>query len=667
MWLGSLFRDMPIRHKLRTIILIISGLSLLGACTVFLSYQWFSSREALAGRLAVMAVIVADQSTAAVEFAQKHQAETILCSLKADRQIVIAAVYDKDGKLFARYLREEDDSSKLSSYPGPDGRSFDRGDLIIFQPIQSAGERIGTLCLRSDRAEAWRRLLVNLLTVGLVLLGAAATVTYLSGRLGALITGPLLHLAGVVQAVSTGRDYSIRAERRSRDELGRLIDGFNDMLSQIQAKDSALAHARDELERRVEERTRELQEEIAERKNAELLLQEKDARLTEAQEIARLGSWEWTLSSNRIGWSDEVYRIYGLLPGEFGGGYQEFLDLACPDDRPGLKEALESACRKGEPFNLDYRIICPDGSERFLHGQGKVVPDEAGTPLRLVGTLQDVTELKRADEAIRQLNRELRERMADLSAVNKELEGFSYSVSHDLRAPLRAISGFSRMLVEDCQDQLNSEGRRYLDVINENALKMGKLIDDLLSFSRVGRLAVKKSSIDMEGLAKEVFADLQALNPERKANLQVLALPWGYGDPAMLRQVFVNLLSNAIKYTRGRDPVVIEIGANVDVKETVYYVRDNGVGFDMQYADKLFGVFQRLHSTEEFEGTGVGLALVERIILKHGGRVWGEGKVNEGATFYFALPKVRSTSTPLRPPPSDQEEREVSTEATASA
>jgi len=372
-----------------------------------------------------------------------------------------------------------------------------------------------------------------------------------------------------------------------------------------------------------------------------------------------LGSWEWSLSSNRITWSEEVYRTYGLLPGRFGGEHQEFLDLAHPSDRPGLQEALESACREREPFVLDYRIMRPDGSERFLHGQGKVILDEAGSPLRVVGTLQDVTELKRADLAIRELNRELRERMADLSAVNKELEGFSYSVSHDLRAPLRAISGFSRMLIEDCQDQLNSEGRRYLDVINENALKMGKLIDDLLAFSRLGRMAVKKSSIDMEGLAKEVFADLSALNPERKLELKVLALPSGYGDLAMLRQVFVNLISNAIKYTRGRDPAVIEIGAKSDLNETVYHVRDNGVGFEMEYADKLFGVFQRLHSAEEFEGTGVGLALVERIIKKHGGRVSGEGRVNEGATFYFTLPNATIASTALSPPPHDQEQTEA--------
>ncbi|RPI28505.1 MAG: PAS domain S-box protein [Chloroflexota bacterium] len=226
-----------------------------------------------------------------------------------------------------------------------------------------------------------------------------------------------------------------------------------------------------------------------------------------------------------------------------------------------------------------------------------------------------------------------------LEAVNKELEAFSYSVSHDLRAPLRAISGFAQAVVEDCEPQLDEEGKRFLGLIQQNAHRMGQLIDDLLSFSRLGRQQLLESRIDMEAMVKAVFKELVALAPDRKIKLTVHPAPPAHGDKAMIRQVLANLISNAIKFTRPREEALIEFGyrPESDAKVGAYFVKDNGVGFDMQYVDKLFGVFQRLHSVTAFEGTGVGLALVYRIITRHGGRIWAEGQVDQGATFYFTL------------------------------
>lgn len=224
-----------------------------------------------------------------------------------------------------------------------------------------------------------------------------------------------------------------------------------------------------------------------------------------------------------------------------------------------------------------------------------------------------------------------------LESVNKELEAFSYSVSHDLRAPLRAISGFSQAVIEDCAPQLDDEGRRYLGLIQENAHRMGRLIDDLLTFSRLGRQQMTTSKIDMETLAKSVFEELAAQVPGRKIKFTVQSVPPAYGDNSMIRQVLVNLLLNAIKFTRTREEAFIELGYLPELSNGTYYVKDNGVGFDMQYVNKLFGVFQRLHSVTEFEGTGVGLALVHRIITRHGGRVWAEGIVDKGATIYFYI------------------------------
>ncbi len=228
---------------------------------------------------------------------------------------------------------------------------------------------------------------------------------------------------------------------------------------------------------------------------------------------------------------------------------------------------------------------------------------------------------------------------SSLEAANKELESFSYSASHDLQAPLRAISGFSQAVLEDYAPKLDDHGKRYLRLIQENAQRMGQLIDDLLAFSRLGRQQMNEESIDMGALGTSVFDELVALEPDHNIQFLVLDVPSTKGDSNMIRQVLANLIANSIKFTRKKDMAIIELGYLSDLNEGAYFVRDNGAGFDMKYADKLFGVFQRLHSATEFEGTGVGLALIQRIITRHGGKVWAEGEPGQGATFYFTLPR----------------------------
>jgi signal transduction histidine kinase len=237
------------------------------------------------------------------------------------------------------------------------------------------------------------------------------------------------------------------------------------------------------------------------------------------------------------------------------------------------------------------------------------------------------------------LTRDLKRYADRLETANNELESFSYSISHDLRSPLRAIDGFSRILLKEYGDKVDSEGKRLLDIVRTNAQRMGQLIDDLLAFSRVGRAEMRLSEINMEELANKVCEELKAGTTGNTPQCNVGSLPRVFGDQAMMRQVFSNLLANAIKFTRTREEARIEVGGREDGEENVYYVKDNGVGFDAQYGHKLFGVFQRLHDMDEFEGTGIGLSIVKRIVEKHDGRVWAEGKVNEGAIFYFALPR----------------------------
>ncbi len=309
-----------------------------------------------------------------------------------------------------------------------------------------------------------------------------------------------------------------------------------------------------------------------------------------------------------------------------------------PHARKSFAEEQE-VMRTGKPLvDFEEWVVWPDGGETWVSTTKMPLRDSQGNTIGIFGISRDITERKRAEQAIRQLNVDLQKKAKELQASNKELEAFSYSVSHDLRAPLRAIDGYTRILMEDYESVLDSEGKRVCGVISREARRMGQLIDDLLAFSRLGRKELSSSRIDMRALALNIFSELMKEEEHAPIDFRLAALPSITGDLSLIRQVWTNLLSNAIKFTSKKAEAVIEVGSETGPEEIIYYVRDNGAGFEMAYANKLFGVFQRLHSESEFSGTGVGLAIIQRIIHRHGGRVWAEGEVQKGATFYFALP-----------------------------
>jgi PAS domain S-box-containing protein len=389
-------------------------------------------------------------------------------------------------------------------------------------------------------------------------------------------------------------------------------------ISELQKLHQALQESHSNLEVRIAERTR--------------ALLESEERLRSVLDNSQDVIYRLNLETGRYDYiSPSVLEVTGFSADELmAHDVEKALMMIHPDDRPGVLAALAHLEGVGHA-RLEYRQQTKSGEYRWISNSMSLIRDDEGRALYRNGNIRDINESIHAEEA-------LMEQAAKLEELNKELESFSYSVSHDLQAPLRAIDGFSRKLARDYGDKLDHAGIHLIDVIRDNTKKMGTLIKDLLSFSRVQKNNMNISEINMNMLVNEVWNEIQAECQEREINFVATNILSGQGDRALVRQVLYNLISNAVKFTRNQKQSFVEMSSHQDHNGIVYCLKDNGVGFDMAHYEKLFGVFQRLHRDEEYEGTGIGLALVHRIVKRHGGRVWAEGEVNKGATFYFMLP-----------------------------
>ena len=480
-----------IQRKLVLAIMLTSTTALVLTGAVLIAREASSLRQLVEREVATRAGILAANSTAALAFRNPDDAIQVLAALRTDPSVIAAALYDEQGQLFATYPSNAAPSVLPRAFGGAAHRIED-ANLVIRQQVLEGARLLGSLYIKTDLRELDERVRMHALVVLCAVLGSIGVAFALSTWLQRKIAGPVRALATAARAVSEGKDYSIRAEAISDDELGLLAESFNDMLTEIEKRDGAL----------------------------------------------------------------------------------------------------------------------------------------------------------RASEGrLRQLNAELEERVAartaELESTNRELEAFSYSVSHDLRAPLRAIDGFSKALLEDCGEGLGDVGAQHLERVRKAARQMGLLIDDLLALARISRAEMRRERVDLGLLAKDIVTSLSQAQPDRKVEFVVTGDPTAEGDPPLLRVVLDNLIRNAWKFTSKHPTARIELGQTGDNGNRTYFVADDGAGFDMAHASMLFAPFQRLHRQSDFEGTGVGLATVQRIIQRHGGRLWAESAVESGAKFYFTMWEAR--------------------------
>jgi PAS domain S-box-containing protein len=430
-----------------------------------------------------------------------------------------------------------------------------------------------------------RIFLTRMVLFGLFFIAAAAV---LARAISARITTPLHDLTHAAEMIAAGQDVE-PVDTKRRDEIGRLGAAFNSMATQVHGVQ------------------RELRQEL-------------DGFFALSLDMLCIAGMDGYFKRLNPAWSDTL----GWTDAELRG--KPYMDFVHPEDREATLHRASQLAAGSTVVTFENRYACRDGSYRWLQWKAIPVPDRDF----IYASARDVSEQKK--------------HVSELNALTQELEAFSYSVSHDLRAPLRHVTGFAAILDKSAGPALDDQGRRYLRTISEAATRMGRLIDDLLMFSRMGRAEMVLGRVDLAALVESVRREAAAEGNGRAIAWQVHPLPVVRADESTLRLVLVNLVSNAVKYTATRPAAEIEIGCTSTPDETVVFVRDNGVGFDMRYAHKLFGVFQRLHSTDDFEGTGIGLANVRRIVHRHGGRVWAEGAVDAGATFFFSLPNAGDTT-----------------------
>ncbi len=708
-YLRSRIRDLSLKHKLIAIIMLTCTSALFLSGAIFTAWEWVSLRRAMVVDLSTQARILADNSTGSITFDSPADADSVLKTAEGIPSILKACLFKKEGSLYRAYFRPGTDRSIPDPNGIRNGHVFRGGTLTLIQPVLLEGKPIGTILLQSSLAPLNARLVRGVLVILAILLSASLAAYLVSAKLQGVISKPILYLADVARLVSEQRQYALRARQDNNDEVGLLIQAFNGMLEQIQQRDSALVKANEQLEGRVQERTSELTlvnenltREVAFRKKAEQVLKQRTERILHHQRtLLKLGK-----QSNRDldgmihATTQEAAHTLSIERVSVWFFDEKSSEIVCQDlyrrstntherdqhlrvaDYPAYFQAIEGSRilavtnvredpRTAE-FNQDYneplRIVSMMDVPIRLHGKMLGIicfehvdhprewpleeQDFAASLADLIALQVEANERRKAEEALAQANENLAESVRDLQRSNKELQDFAHVTAHDLKAPLRGIGTLADWLVSDYADKLDSEGKQNLHMLKGRVSRMSELIDSILQYSEIGRTTQRIDHVDVNLLLAEVIGQL-TVPPHIHITLKD-NMPTVVSERVRLAQIFQHLIGNAVKYM-DKPEGYIEVGYTRIDGFLRFHVSDNGPGINRKYFQKVFQMFQTLTRRDERESTGIGLAVVKKIVELYDGNVWIESEMGKGTTFYFTLPEQMLAADAQEQTPSNSE------------
>ncbi len=624
--------DLSIRRKLTAIVLVTCGVAILLACAMLGVYDIASFRQEIAGELVSTAGVIGSNTTAALSFGDAHAAHQTLNSLAGETHIVGAAVYAADGSVFARYSRSGSDSQLVPSHPGPDGTSFSPDEIVVFQPIRLNGDRIGTIYLQSDLHQLYSRAKSSFEILDIVMLACLLAAYLLASRLQRLISEPILALAETAATVSLEKNYSLRAAKLGNDEVGSLVDRFNEMLAQIQERDTALRSAHDQLEIRVDERTKELLTQVAERKQAEQSLEERTTFLNSLIENSPIGIA--AIDANQL-----IQMCNPAFERLFRYPRKDILGKRLSDfvSSPEVQNEVDSNRAKLQAGKGSHLIT------RRRRADGVLVNVEAfSVPLFVDGKLngalllyQDIAERKRAEQAL------LRAKEAAEAASRAKSE-FLANMSHEIRTPMNGIIGMTELALDT---DLTPEQRDYLGMVKTSANSLLTVVNDILDFSKIeaGKLDLDLVDFSFQNTIGETLKALAFRAHQKRLELAWRVAPdvplYLKGDTGRLRQILVNLVGNSVKFTE-RGEIVVSADKESEDESGVmlhFQVRDTGIGIPREKQQMVFDAFTQADTSasRKYGGTGLGLAITSRLVALMGGKLWLESDVGRGTTFHF--------------------------------
>jgi PAS domain S-box-containing protein len=596
------FRDIPIRQKLMVITMATTTAALLLAAIGIVTFDAALFRRSLVFDLSALSRIIADNSTAAIVFDDPRTASETLAALRARPHLVTACIYRGDGSILARYARQ--DATSVCPPPGTqDGAQFSIGALKLSHAILLSGRRVGTLVILYELDEITGRVKIYGATVLGVLLVSSLIAFLLTSRLRAVIETPISNLVRATTSVSETNDYRIRAQKLSGDELGVLVDRFNEMLGGIQSRDN-------ELRKALGEREEALRDAEKARERFRFMAESMPQKIFTAT------------PSGDVDYYNRQWIEFTGLPFEQikDWGWTQFIH---PDDLEENVRTWRSSVETGEPFHFQHRVRRADGAYRWHLSRAHAMRDASGNISMWIASNTEIHEQKEKEDELRR--------------ANEDLQQFAYSASHDLQEPIRNVAVYSEIVAKRYYSVLDQDGRQFLGFLTEGGRRLATLIDDLLAYTKAGLIESSAVRVDSSTALNLVLSSLAESIRQCNGIVTYDALPEIGMSQTHLQQVLQNLITNALKY-RKDEPPEIHVSAARQGTAWRFAVRDNGIGIEPEYKEKIFGVFKRLH--RNYSGTGIGLAICQRVVERYGGRIWVESSPGRGATFFFTVPEA---------------------------